>query len=188
MPHQSLFRNILNMFLRLTGYHIMATFVIMSILAFFPGIEGGIVAQFVGLGIIIVLPYLTVWKWGDSDCNKIAYGRIKSDKLLGFKVGFAAYSPYLLASVLFIISKFGIISDSMLSWYRFISTPFLPLNQSLMPTTLMLSEQSIVSVIVSALIPVTVPISVGLAYYLGLNRISFSETFGFAKHDGKSKA
>ncbi len=181
MPYQSKFKNTLNLFLRLSGYHIMSMFVMMSILAFLPGIEGGIIAQFVGLGIIIVLPYLTVWKWGDSDCNKIANGRLKNDKMLGFKLGFLAYSPYLIMDVLFVASKLIIKSDILFSWYRFVFTPFLPFNQSLLPTTLMLSEQNTVAVIASAIIPVCVPISVGIAYYLGVNRISFSESFGFAK-------
>ncbi len=186
MPYKSFLKNIINVFFRLSGYHIMAMFVMMSILAFFPGIEGGIVAQFVGLGIIIILPYLTVWKWGDSDCNKIEHNRIAEDKFLGFKVGFAAYSPYLIVGLLLLLAKLNILPDSMLSWYRFVFTPFLPFNQSIMPTTLMLAEQNFISIVISAILPFAVPISIGLAYYLGINRISFSETFGFAKYNNRT--
>lgn len=183
MPNSSLFMNAVNMFFRLSGYHLMSLMVSISILAFIPNIIGGIVTQFVGLGIIIVLPYLTVWKWGDSDCNKIAHNRIKRDSLLGFKVGLIAYSPYMLLGVLLILARIGLLPDSIMSWYRLICSPFLALNQSLMPTTLMLAEQSFGCVIISALILLTVPVSIGIAYYMGINRVSFSESFGFAKHD-----
>ncbi len=187
MPYTSLIRNSLSVFFRLSGYHIMSMLVSMSIRAFITDIVGAVIAQFVCLGIIIVLPYLTVWKWGDSDCNKIDNDRMTRDNGLGFKVGFIAYAPYLLMGILLIIARIGLLPDTILSWYRLLETPFMPLNQSLMPTTMMLSEQSYSNIIISILIMLSVPISIGIAYYMGIHRISFSEAFGFAKHDNSRK-
>ena len=186
MPHLSILKNSLNMFLRLTGYHIMCMLVSISILAFFPDITGGLMAQFINIGIIVVLPYLTMWKWGDTDYNKIAHGHKKKDVWLGRKVGAIAYAPCIVLGLLLIAARAGALSHSFQSWYRFLCTPFLPLNQSLMPTTLSLVECGYSRIIISALTPLIVPISLGVAYYMGVNRISFSETFGFAKHNKKT--
>ena len=181
MDSNSFASNTLSMFLRLTGYHIMCMLVALSILAFFPGVVGGFVAQGFCLGIIIILPYLTMWKKGDSDYNLVNYKDIKRSNFYGFKVGFIAYSPFLLLCVALLIAKLGVLPESVYSWFKMIFSPFIPFNQSVMPATLTFAEQTIGSVIVAALVPVSVPLSVGLGYYMGFNRISFSETFKLIK-------
>ena len=184
MDSNSFSKNILSMLLRLTGYHVMCLMVSLSILAFFPGVAGGFVAQAFGLGIIIVLPYLTMWKKGDSDYNLVNYKDIKRDHFYGFKVGFIAYAPDLLLCVALVVAKFGLLPESTYSWFKMVFSPFVPFNQSVMPATFTFAEQSLGAVIIASAIPFTVPVSVGLGYYMGFNRISFSETF---KLIGKEK-
>ena len=183
MNSDSISRLTLSMFLRLTGYHIMSLIVTMSILAFLPDVSGNFIAQAINLGIIIVLPYLTMWKKGDTDCNKVAFGHMQADNLKGLKIGLIAYAPCMICGLLLIAAKFGALPSSYLSWYRVINAPFMPFNQSLMPTTLMFSEHSVAAVVVAGLTPVIEPLNLGLAYYFGLHRISFSETFGIFKKE-----
>jgi len=183
MDSNSFVKNTLSMFLRLTSYHIMCLMVSLSILAFFPGVAGGFVAQAFGLGIIIVLPYLTMWKKGDSDYNLVNYKDIDRSNWYGFKVGFLAYSPYLLLCVALIVAKFGLLPESTYSWFKMIFSPFVPFNQSVMPATFTFAEQSIGAVIIAAIIPFAVPCSVGLGYYMGFNRISFNENFKLFNKD-----
>lgn len=186
MDSNSFVKNTISMFLRLTGYHIMCLMVSLSILAFFPGVAGGFVAQAFCLGIIIILPYLTMWKKGDSDYNLVNYKDISRTKFYGFKVGFLAYCPFLLLCVALIIAKFGFLPESTYSWFKMIFSPFVPFNQSVMPATFTFAEQSFGSVIVAAIVPFAVPCSVGMGYFMGFSRISFSETFKLVDKD-KSK-
>ncbi len=176
----------LSMFLRLTGYHIMSMIVILSVLAFFSGLAGAFVAQAFGLGIIIILPYLTMWKKGFSDSTVV---NLRDDlvrsKFFGFKVGFLAYSPYLALCLCLILAKFNVLPESIYSWFKMIFSPFVPFNQSVMPATLTFAEHTWGSVIVAALIPLSVPVSVGLGYYMGYNKVSFSETFNLIKKKDK---
>jgi len=183
MDSNNFAKNTFSMFLRLLGYHVMCLLVSLSILAFFPGVAGGFVAQGFDLGIIIILPYLTMWKKGDSDYNLVNYKDIDRNNLYGFKVGFLAYSPFLLLCVALVVAKLGLLPESTYSWFKMIFSPFVPFNQSVMPATFTFAEQSLGAVIVAALVPVAVPISVGLGYYMGFNRISFSETFKLIKSE-----
>ncbi len=167
----------LNIFFRLTGYHLMCLMVSFSILAFFPDVAGGFVAQAFDLGIIIILPYLLMWKKGDTDNSSINNKVINYDAFLGFKAGLIAYAPYLLLCVALVFAKLGVLPESVSSWHKMIFAPFMPLNQSLMPTTLTFAEQGFVSVLVSAIVPFSVPVTIGLGYFMGVKRISVSETF-----------
>lgn len=165
------------LFLRFLGYHLMCMLVMLSVMAFLPGVWGAFVAQVFGLAIITVFPFLSAYRVGDRDHNKIGYHHIRYDRWKGLKAGLLGYSPFLLASVCMIAAKLGVIGEGYLPFYRVINSPFMALMQSLLPTTLTLSELSAVHVVLCALTSLIAPASVALGYWQGVNRLSVAEQF-----------
>ncbi len=165
------------MFFKYICYHLFALFAIVGIIAFIKGAVGSCIAQVFGLGIILVLPYLSIYKVGDTDCNKLQFNRIKDDPFKGLKIGFVSYSPFIMASVCLVLAKLNIISDAYLPFYRLINAPFLPLVQALLPTTLTLAEMGLANVIIAALTSLLPPLALGLGYRQGLRRLSIADAF-----------
>jgi hypothetical protein len=177
MKENQILSSSVKMFVRLLSYHVMCLIVSMSIIAFLTSKTGNFIAQAFDLGIIVILPYLTMWKMGDSDRNQYNFGHIGRDDFKGFKIGFIAYSPFILAALLLLFAKAGVLPSSYLPYYRMIMSPFIPLNQMLMPTTFTLAEQSLGGVIFSALLPLIPPCAVGAGYRFGFERVSFFDTY-----------
>lgn len=181
MKKDSLLHMSLTMFVRLFGYHLLSLLAVLGVMVFLPGQMGAIFAQVFGLGIITVLPFMPAYQVGRRDSNKIRYDNYPYDRLKGLKAGFIGNSPFILASVLMIVAKLGLISDGYLPFYRLINAPFMPLMQALMPTALTLNEISLINVILCAATSIVAPISIALGYWQGANRISLSEEFAGKK-------
>ncbi len=162
-------------------YHILGLLAVIGVIAFIKGAVGACIAQLFGLGIILVLPFMSVYKIGDTDYNKVQFNRIKNDPFKYIKIGFISYSPFIAASVLIVLAKLGVISDAYLPFYRLINAPFMPFIQALMPTTLTLAEISLVNVIIAALTSVLPPIALGLGYRQGLRRLNIADAFAASK-------
>lgn len=165
------------MLLRFLGYHLMALVVSFSVLAFCPGVSGAYIAQGFNLGIILVLPYMSAYKMGNDDINRVKNEIIKQDRFRGFKSGFIAYTPFILVGVLLIFAKLGVLSEQFLAYYRLLQAPFLPLNQAILPTVFTLKEIPMSDILISVSVVVLPPLSVGLGYLFGCEDISFGDTF-----------
>ena len=164
-------------------YHILGLLAVIGVIAFIKGAVGACIAQLFGLGIILVLPFMSIYKIGDSDYNKVQFNRIKDDPFKGLKIGLISYSPFILASVLIVLAKLGVISDAYLPFYRLINAPFMPFVQALMPTTLTLAEMSLFNVIIAALTSVLPPLALGLGYRQGLRRLDVADVFVTPKNN-----
>lgn len=165
------------MALRFFGYHIMCLFVSLSVAAFMTGVAGLIVSQFCCLVIIYVMPYLSMYKLGFEDCNRINTGRMQKDKLFGLKVAYMGYSPFILLSVACVLAKFGAIPSGYVAFYRLFNAPFMSLMQSVLPTSLTVAEYPVRHVLAVAALSLSVPLSPALGYAMGLERISFTEEY-----------
>ena len=175
MKEKGIFLSGLLMFGRLLMYTVMCLIVSITVMALLPGKLGNLIAQAFDLGIILMLPYLVIWKTGDVDRNKFNYGHIKRDNWKGFKIGLIAAAPWMVCAVLLLLARAGAISEGYLPIYRLINAPFLPLCQALLPATLTLAEQNVFSVLAVALTSLVPPVVLGLGYRLGFARVSASE-------------
>ncbi|MDD6284163.1 MAG: hypothetical protein PUB05_02235 [Firmicutes bacterium] len=173
--------------LRMILNHLMCLIVSLSVLIILPNIYGALIAQACNLGILLVMSYTYVWHIGDDDRNKFNYGHIKRDLNRGLKAGLMGYSPFLLTALGLLLCKGGVLPADFIKYYRMIMSPFMPFNQVIMPTTLTVAEQSWGAVILSALTALIVPIALWIAYRLGFNRISFTDTFFYSKKRGNDQ-
>ena len=169
--------------LRMLVNHVMCLIVSLSVLIMMPNLGGALMAQVCNLGILLVMSYVYVWHIGDDDRNKHNFGHIEYDKNRGLWAGLIGYSPFMLTGVGLLLCKGGLLPADFIKYYRMIMSPFMPFNQLIMPTTLTVSEQSWAAVILSVMTVLIVPVSSWIAYRLGFQHISFTETF-FAKNKG----
>lgn len=171
----------IRMFIWSLAYRIMCLIVSTSLVAILNNKLGVILAQMFCLGIILVLPYLRIFDVGFNDYNRINYGHIKRDELKGLKIGLIVSVPYILCSVALILARISIVPPIYLSIFRMINSPYFSLCQTLLPSTLTITEQSLFAVIVMALTVFTEPVVYALGYRMGLARISFTEQMGLRK-------
>ena len=136
-----------------------------------------VVTQLISLVIFISMSYVPVWNEGNGDVNKINYERMTRDDFRGLKYGLIAAIPGFILYALFLMARFGVINQSFFGIYRFLTPIFLPLNMSLMPSTLTMQETPVITALLvgfETLLPILV---CGFAYALGLRRYSLSERF-----------
>ena len=156
---------------------VMCMILSMSVLTLIDGFWGRFLCQILNLAIVISLSYVPLWNEGNNDVNKINYERMKRDPLRGLKYGLVAAVPGVIVYILLFLSAMGAMSEAFFMIYRFLNPVFLPLNMTLMPATLTMSEIGMMPVFFACfemLLPVIV---CGFAYPLGLHRYSLSERF-----------
>lgn len=164
------------LFLRQLIYHFMCCMMTLGVLAFLSDKTGILITQVCCLAFSVFLPYLYLFKIGFDLRNIADAEKIEMNIWRGFGLGFCACGIYIAAGLLLIAAKAGLVGEAFLPIYRLINSPFMPLNQVLLPSVLTLSEQSWAAVIFSAATTLAEPISYGLGYLFGFKRISFSET------------
>ena len=143
----------------------------------------GILSQLFLLMLLIVMPYSILWERGDKDCNSVHFGHMQEDKLRGLKVGLMASIPSILAYLILVLSKLGLISSSYVFIYRFLNLAFIPVYNGLVGTAGISWGGMAVLLLTVAVVPLTGYI----AYWLGYRQISLSEKIIYVNPNKKKK-
>lgn len=175
MNENKIFKTSVKMFIRLLSYYIMCLVVSVTVMAIFHYKIGNIVAQIFDTCIVTILPYLSLYSIGTDDSNKVSYGHTVRDDLKGLKIGLVATAPFVLIGLFLIAAKLGVMPENYISYYRLLSSPYMPLNHMIMPTTLTLAEQSWTSVIASVLTAFIPAVACAVGYKMGFEEISFTD-------------
>lgn len=165
-----------------------------TILLALSGTIGSVLTQFCAAMLIVVLLFTTAWEQGSKDANMIAIHRLKEDRWLGLKAGLTASLPDLVAAVLLLLSKSGIVNNAFSVLYGIYNASFLPFHQALLPQTLTAAEHSWLGYILSASTVLLAPLCAAFGYRLGLYQLSLSDTLLYTtpesrqRHEMKRKA
>lgn len=147
--------------------HVMCILTSFSILLGFNNMLTRFLTLIINCVIYYSLIFAKVRQEGERDRNRVNTGHMQSTPFKGLYAAFIASSPLILLSILLIIAKCGLIPGEFASWFRFINTPYVTFYAALMPSSVMFSEVSVLSVILSALTPLLMPAVAGFAYAIG---------------------
>ena len=147
--------------------HVMCILTSFSILLGFNNMLTRFLTLIINCVIYYSLIFAKVRQEGERDRNRVNTGHMQSTPFKGLYAALIASSPLILLSILLIIAKCGLIPGEFASWFRFINTPYVTFYAALMPSSVMFSEVSVLSVILSALTPLLMPAVTGFAYAIG---------------------
>ncbi len=147
--------------------HVMCILTSFSILLGFNNMLTRFLTLIINCVIYYSLIFAKVRQEGERDRNRVNTGHMQSTPFKGLYAALIASSPLILLSILLIIAKCGLIPGEFASWFRFINTPYVTFYAALMPSSVMFSEVSVLSVILSALTPLLMPAVAGFAYAIG---------------------
>ncbi len=142
-----------------------------------------ILLQICCIVVTISFVYPVCHKQGDADAPFIATGHRKNSKFKGLIGGIIACSPYLISSIILIISRFFGVFGSFMNYYKMVNSFFFPYLYSLMPTDYSISELSSTSFILCLLVQLFIPIVCMFAYILGKRRFLFREILFYKKKE-----
>ena len=131
-----------------------------------------ILAQALMLCVLVVMTGYYVWQEGDRDRNLQDYHDRKPTPLRGVWIGLIAGAPALVLYAALLLSKYGVIPDSILGIYRMMNAAFLPLVNVLVPveteSAAALSAGQLIGFFAMQLV---VPVTCAAAYWIGCKRL-----------------
>ena len=133
--------------------------------------------------VMIAFVYPVCHQFGDIDAPLVNTGHRKYNPFKGLYAGLVATLPFILSSLMLLISKFGGVFPSFVSYYKIINSIFFPFIYSIMPVDYTISELTLTSVVFSVLIQAVIPLVCMFAYMLGIERFSFSEKLLYKKKE-----
>lgn len=145
------------------------------------GISGGarlflqIASQICGLGILISFIYPMFKDIGGKDRNAVNFGRIKEDKLKGFKSGLFTIIPVTVVTLFFILTKSGITAEFSVSLYIFFNSSFYGIMDILTNHQVMFKDVGTLNLVLIILVQLIIPIIAHVAYTLGYRDVSVSD-------------
>lgn len=148
-----------------------------------------------GVGLYLCIPltllvygipvYGTMWSMGMSDMNKANFGHIVLDRWRGAKLAAIGLSPWILCSVLFLLSKFGLFYNFVVV-YKIINAEVWPAINALHVfagerVSMYLPDFSYGQAVAAALFPLFPVLLAEFAYFLGTKDISLAQKLIYKK-------
>ncbi len=145
-----------------------------------------VICQVVALLSYLMLLFSPVRNYGERDVNRVHIGVKKENKLTGLLFGLVLMIPYVLAFLLLVLGKLGLIVD-MLPAYRLVNSQFVVFISSCVGGAMTLQELSWgMLAVITLVIPLIIPAATTLFYFLGYKQISFTEKLLYQKaKDGR---
>lgn len=171
----------LGIFARLVLVNVLSLMFSVSILTLFNSIFFRMICQLMNISILFFLPFGYCRSAGEKDRKLIKYGEIKEDVLKGLKAGVIATIPFLTVPVLLILEKLNVLQSQFLYIHRIVSAVFFPLNITLLPSTLTLTELGWPPVVLSCATVLVYPLVPAFAYIMGLRNIYLETLFRIKK-------
>ena len=128
-----------------------------------------------------VFPYNVLWKLGANDENKVKFGRKQKDILRGLKIGAIATAPSLLAYILLILAKCGLIPGAYIVIFRAINLPYLPFVNLMTGSTMSAVEIPWLGLLGLIITLLFVPAVCTIGYVLGYRNFSVHEALVYRK-------
>ena len=131
-----------------------------------------ILTQALMLCVLTVMTGYYVWQEGDRDRNLQDYHDRKPTPVRGVWIGLIAGAPALAMFAVLLLSKFGIVPDSILGIYRLLNAPFMPLVNIMVPVeTASAAALSAGQLLGFFAMQWYVPVTCAVAYVIGCNRL-----------------
>lgn len=157
---------------------VIALLLDLSVMMFLNNPFGRAACQLLCFSAAFSLVYLCAWQTGDHDKNSVEFGRMRRDPAKGFRAGAVAMLIPIALNILLPIARISGTMDGFLYFYRFINPVFMPLNYSLLPATLLLSEIGLFPILLSCCMPLIFILLSGLGYALGLRGVHAVKALG----------
>lgn len=140
-----------------------------------------VICQICALGTLALFINGNAYYIGDSDSNKVQFGRMKYDKLKGLKLGIVPAVFALISYIVLILGKLGIVGDIALVIFRFANYHLVGYNQLIFGNESNAAELSWMSIAAALLCVIIVPLISHICYTLGYKRINLFERLVFKK-------
>ncbi len=145
-----------------------------------------ILSQLCSLGILIMFINGKAYYIGDSDANKVQFGRMEYDRLKGLKLGIAPAAFAALTYIVLILGKLGVISkDIAFVIFNFSNYHLFAYNRLIFGHSTDLAAIGWGGIVGAFLTVVLVPAVTYICYTLGYKRINLFEKVVFKKKEGK---
>lgn len=125
--------------------------------------------------IYIFMFYSPMYRLGDADANKVSFNRMAYDRWRGFKIGMVPASINLVAYILLILSKLGVIADGYYAVFRLLNCHLFGLLRLAIGNVGLTSQVNWFVVILLLLTVLLTPAACQLFYLLGYKRINLYE-------------
>lgn len=143
-----------------------------------------VLSQICTLGTLILFINGKIYYIGDSDANKVQFGRIQYDRFKGFKLGLVSAIFYAVLYFCLLLGKIGLLGDGSLLAFRFGNYHIYSFVQILFGSESSVAKISIIAVILAALSIVIVPLICQFCYVMGYKRINLFEKLVFKGKKG----
>lgn len=140
-----------------------------------------LISEICALGTLVLFINGKVYYIGDSDANKVNFGRIEYDKFKGLKMGIVPAIFALISYIVLILGKIGVLGETALVIFRFANYHLVAYNDLIIGNTSKLADLSWLSVAAAFLNVIIVPIIAHVCYTLGYKRINLFEKVVFKK-------
>ncbi len=141
-----------------------------------------ILSEVCSLGTLLLFINGTVFYIGDSDANKVQFGRIEYDKWKGLKLGIAPAVPGFVTYIILVLGKLGVLGNWTWSLFNLCNYHLFGYHRLIFGSKVG-DVQSIswLSVAGGILTVVLVPAICHICYTLGYKRINLFERFVYKK-------
>ena len=144
-----------------------------------------ILSEICSLGTLVLFINGTLFYIGDSDANKVHFGRIEYDKFKGLKFSIAPAAFALLSYIILVIGKLGIIGEWAYVVFNFTNYHLFGYPRLIFGGANKISDMSWLSIAAASLTVFLVPIICDVCYTLGYKRINLFERVVFKKKGDK---
>jgi len=142
-----------------------------------------VIMQIVELLICGGLVYGNMWNAGNRDLNKVRFNREKRDFFKGLKIGLIATIPNFVVFVLVIIAKLAGWTNWVFAIYKLMGAYYVPIVYKYVLTDNILSEISMLRIVLSGCLMLFVPLVATGAYMLGISDYSLLEHTLYKKQE-----
>lgn len=140
------------------------------------------IAQILMIVVFCIFPYHILWEFGNRDDTNVRYRGQRPDPWRGFKIGGLAVTPFVVAWVVLLVSKFIPAMANYLMIYRVIMFPYWWYNDWMLAGALSITDAALWRLLLLILpILLVIPLTCMIAYRMGGNQFSITEFLTFAK-------
>lgn len=142
------------------------------------------ISQIFSWATLAAIIYPSFWRQGSKDRNQVHFGHIAEDKLKGFKAGLVAIIPAAILMVFFMFAKYNIAANFPAVWLKFLNSNGYSFIHLIQNKALLLSEVSIIGLLLIIVTQLIVPVITHIAYTLGYKDIAIAEKLLYKKKEG----
>ena len=144
-----------------------------------------VLSAFCSLSTLVLFINGKLFYIGDSDANKVQFGRIEYDKFKGLKLGIVPAFFALMSYIVLILGKLGILGKWAYVIFNFSNYHLFAYHQMIFGGKMNVTEMSWWSIAAASLTVFLVPLICHVCYTLGYKRINLFERVVFKKKGDK---